>query len=142
MEKKTPLLDEIGRKHGMKVPGNYFADFTEKMTESLPEREFPELVQPSLWLRVRPWIYMAAMFAGIWLMMKMFTGIFSVEKGETPDMEMTASATDGSTIEDEWIAYYVLKICVSVQKSSRARRLLRASDFSLCLQARLFTARH
>ena len=32
---------------------------------------------------------------------------FSVEKGETPDMEMTASATDGSTIEDEWIAYYV-----------------------------------
>ena len=31
MEKKTPLLDEIGRKHGMKVPGNYFADFTEKM---------------------------------------------------------------------------------------------------------------
>ena len=33
----------------MKVPGNYFADFTEKMTESLPEREFPELVQPSLW---------------------------------------------------------------------------------------------
>ena len=78
MEKKTPLLDEIGRKHGMKVPGNYFADFTEKMTESLPEREFPELVQPSLWLRVRPWIYMAAMFTGIWLM-----------------------------IEDEWIAYYV-----------------------------------
>ena len=61
MEKKTPLLDEIGRKHGMKVPSNYFADFTEKMTESLPEREFPELVQPSLWLRVRPWIYMAAM---------------------------------------------------------------------------------
>ena len=27
MEKKTPLLDEIGRKHGMKLPGNYFADF-------------------------------------------------------------------------------------------------------------------
>ena len=50
---------------------------------------------------------MAAMFAGLWLMMKMFTAIFSVEKGETPDMEMTASATDGSTIEDEWIAYYV-----------------------------------
>ena len=72
MEKKTPLLDEIGRKHGMKVPGNYFADFTEKMTESLPEREFPELVQPSLWLRVRPWIYMAAMFAGISLMIKTF----------------------------------------------------------------------
>ena len=59
MEKKTPLLDEIGRKHGMKVPGNYFADFTEKMTESLPEREFPELVQPSLWL---PYVAMSQNF--------------------------------------------------------------------------------
>ena len=38
MEKKTPLLDEIGRKHGMKEPEGYFADFTEKMVERLPER--------------------------------------------------------------------------------------------------------
>ena len=45
MEKKTPLLDEIGRKHGMKVPGNYFADFTEKMTESLPEKSMPHSLQ-------------------------------------------------------------------------------------------------
>ena len=107
MEKKSPLLDEIGRKHGMKVPENYFADFTEKMVESLPEREFPMPEQPTLWLRVRPWVYMAAMFAGIWLMLKMFTGIFSVEKGETPDVEMTASVVEDTSVEDEWIAHYV-----------------------------------
>ena len=107
MEKKSPLLDEIGRKHGMKVPGNYFADFTEKMVESLPEREFPMPEQPTLWLRVRPWVYMAAMFAGVWLMLKMFTGIFSVEKGETPQVEMTASSPEESTVEEEWFAHYV-----------------------------------
>lgn len=107
MEKKTPLLDEIGRKHGMKVPEDYFADFTEKMVDRLPEREIPLPEQPTLWLRVRPWVYMAAMFAGVWLMMKMFTGIFSVEKGETPQVEMTASAPEESTVEDEWIAHYV-----------------------------------
>lgn len=107
MEKKTPILDEIGRKHGMKVPENYFADFAGKMADSLPEREIPLPEQPTLWLRVKPWIYMAAMFAGIWLMMKMFTGIFSVEKGETPDVEMTASAGEERLIEDEWIAHYV-----------------------------------
>ena len=38
MEKKTPLLDEIGRKNGMKVPGNNFADYTEKMTDRMTER--------------------------------------------------------------------------------------------------------
>ncbi len=107
MEKKTPILDEIGRKHGMKVPENYFADFAGKMADSLPEREIQLPEQPTLWLRVKPWIYMAAMFAGIWLMMKMFTGIFSVEKGETPDVEMTASAGEERLIEDEWIAHYV-----------------------------------
>ena len=107
MEKKTPILDEIGRKHGMKVPENYFADFAGKMADSLPEREIPLPEQPTLWLRVKPWIYMAAMFAGIWLMMKMFTGIFSVEKGETPDVEMTASAGEERSIEDELIAHYV-----------------------------------
>ena len=41
MEKKTPLLDEIGRKHGMKVPGNYFADFTEAITKVARVREIP-----------------------------------------------------------------------------------------------------
>lgn len=107
MEKKTPLLDEIGRKHGMKVPEGYFADFTEKMVERLPEREIPLPEQPTLWLRIRPWVYMAAMFAGVWLMMKMFSGIFSVEKGATPDVEMTASAAEENSVEDEWIAHYV-----------------------------------
>lgn len=107
MEKKTPLLDEIGRKHGMKVPEGYFADFTEKMVERLPEREIPLPEQPTLWLRIRPWVYMAAMFAGVWLMMKMFTGIFSVEKGATLDVEMTASAAEENSVEDEWIAHYV-----------------------------------
>ena len=79
MEKKTPLLDEIGRKHGMKVPGNYFADFTEKMTESLPEREFPELVQPSLWLRKTVDLYGSHVCRYMAYDENVY-GIFSVEK--------------------------------------------------------------
>ena len=99
MEKKTPLLDEIGRKHGMKVPGNYFADFTEKMTESLPEREFPELVQPSLWLRVRPWIYMAAMFVGAALIIRVASVNYKPETTETASNEAVEVDSDA----DEYI---------------------------------------
>lgn len=58
---------------GFRVPDNYFNDFAEQMTKSLPEREFKVEASPSLWLRVRPFIYMAAMFVGIWCMMKVFT---------------------------------------------------------------------
>ena len=57
------LQDKIGRDPGFRVPDGYFEDFTIKTMESLPP--YPE--QP-----VKPYVYMAAMFAGIWLTMKMF----------------------------------------------------------------------
>lgn len=63
---------------GMKVPEGYFAAFTDDLMSRLPER--PELSQEAaaqsprtFWERVRPYVYMAAMFAGIWLMLQMFT---------------------------------------------------------------------
>ncbi len=60
---------------GMKVPAGYFEQFALDMSTRLPER--PELTDTteaaprSLWERVRTYVYMAAMFAGIWLMMQM-----------------------------------------------------------------------
>ena len=34
-------------------------------------------VRPNLWLRLRPYVYMAAMFAGVWCMMHIFGRISS-----------------------------------------------------------------
>ena len=65
---------------GMKVPEGYFASFSENIAAMLPER--PELTKPAatkeprtMWERLRPYVYMAAMFAGIWLMLQMFVSI-------------------------------------------------------------------
>lgn len=69
----SKILEKLGKDPGFKVPENYFADFNTKMLESLPEVKITEEVKPSMWVRVRPFIYMAAMFAGIWLMMNIFT---------------------------------------------------------------------
>lgn len=65
---------------GLEVPEGYFADFAARMAASLPDR--PELEHPddieaensprTFWQHVRPYVYMAAMFAGVWLMMQMF----------------------------------------------------------------------
>lgn len=70
---------------GMKVPDGYFASFAGKMTAMLPER--PELTQGqaieaprTMWERFRPYVYMAAMFAGIWLMLQIFV---SFDHGKT-----------------------------------------------------------
>lgn len=79
MEKDKDILVGIGRRSGMTVPEGYFADFAERMKAMLPEQpEVPVEAAPkkvNVWLRVRPYVYMAAMFAGVWMMMKMFSSL-------------------------------------------------------------------
>lgn len=72
MEKQSEILDKVGRKSGMTVPEGYFADFAARMTETLPPLSRTEAPKRSFWQKARPYVYMAAMFAGIWLMMQMF----------------------------------------------------------------------
>ena len=70
------ILDKVNRNDGMTVPDGYFDDFAARMAASLPEREWeretPRVLPRSIWQRVRPYIYLAAMFMGVWCMMKMF----------------------------------------------------------------------
>lgn len=74
MSKEKDILNKVGKNDGIRVPEGYFEDFAEKMMAMLPEKE--EKQEPSknmrIWLRIRPYAYMAAMFAGIFCMMKMF----------------------------------------------------------------------
>ena len=70
----STLLKKYGKDPGFKVPENYFADFNQRMTEMLPDVEItPVDAKPTLWQRVRPLVYMAAMFAGVWCMMQVFS---------------------------------------------------------------------
>lgn len=67
---------------GQHVPEAYFEDFVSRMAASLPYRsEIEEATMPqkkrTIWEHVRPYVYMAAMFAGVWCMMQMFHSIKS-----------------------------------------------------------------
>ena len=57
----------------MKVPEGYFSDLERNIMNALPpypsQRKAPKL---SAWQRMKPYAYLAAMFCGIWLMMKVF----------------------------------------------------------------------
>lgn len=68
------ILERIDRNDGMTVPDGFFASFAEKMEASLPEMEWerqPKVLPRSMWQKVRPYVYLAAMFAGVWCMMNM-----------------------------------------------------------------------
>ena len=70
------------KSNGMTVPEGYFDDFAARMAASLPEQEWErageaaaEAPRRTVWQIVRPYVYLAAMFMGVWLMMNMFDHI-------------------------------------------------------------------
>lgn len=78
MKGKQDILDRIDRHSGMTVPEHYFADFSAEMMSRLPEKTFEQnakILPRSIWQRVRPYVYLAAMFCGVWLMMWLFNDI-------------------------------------------------------------------
>jgi hypothetical protein len=74
MNKKYRKTDEIGNKNPFTVPEGYFESLNSRIQERLNDVEAEPLPVVSLWGRIRPWVYMAAMFAGIALMFRIFSG--------------------------------------------------------------------
>ena len=70
----STILNKYGKDSGFKVPENYFDDFNKKMAEMLPDVEItPVDIKPTMWQRIKPIAYLAAMFAGVWCMMSVFS---------------------------------------------------------------------
>ena len=73
MRQEDKLKEKFGKELPFKLPEGYFKSFGERIAERLPEYpETAEVRKVSAWHRVRPYIYLAAMFAGIWCMMQIF----------------------------------------------------------------------
>lgn len=67
-------LEEIDRKRNpFKVPDNYFARLNEEIMNHLPEKEIVPPQTVSLWEKVKPWVYMAAMFVGLYITIQFLT---------------------------------------------------------------------
>ncbi len=109
MKEDKDILSRINHRDGMTVPDGWFDDFATRMVNSLPER--PELetapqiiVNHSLWSRIRTYVYMAAMFAGIWCMLKMFTSITSNSSDVSMESNpILAEAFNNETFVNDYI---------------------------------------
>ena len=72
METRHDILEKVGHKTGFTVPDGYFDNVRSKILQNLPEYQEARPEPVSRWRKIQPYLYMAAMFAGIWCMMKMF----------------------------------------------------------------------
>lgn len=110
MKKENDILTKIDHRDGRTVPEGYFEDFATRMAAELPHQSWedePAAVDTTpakrtLWEKLRPYVYMAAMFAGVWLMMKMFTiGTPPSAQEQLQQNEVLAEAlSDGSYVEN------------------------------------------
>lgn len=88
MGKEDNLLRKVGTGNPFRVPDQYFEDFTQELMNKLPEKEpMTSMPEITLWQRVKPWIYMTAMFCGIMLSVKIFVG--NPSKDEFPIISQT-----------------------------------------------------
>ena len=72
MKEEDILLKKLGKEDSFKVPDGYFENLTSEVMNKLPEKEkvvFKE--EPvSTWTRLKPLLYMAAMFVGAALIIR------------------------------------------------------------------------
>lgn len=67
------LLDRFGRKGPWKVPEGYFAQMMTEVEGKLPAQpQEQRYVEMTRWQKLKPYVYLAAMFLGIWVMMNVF----------------------------------------------------------------------
>ena len=97
MKEEDELLRKCGTKNPFTVPEGYFENFSKELMEKLPEKEI-SLSEPVIttWQRVKPWIYMTAMFCGLMLSVRVFVGR---PKQDTPIF----TAAEAAEFSDEYI---------------------------------------
>ena len=89
MKEEQNIIDRFGKETPFRVPKGYFESVRIEIESKLPAYpEAPKEEKLSTWMRVRPYVYLAAMFAGIWLMMTVFhrvSGMGSVNLDNPPE---------------------------------------------------------
>ena len=93
-------LKKITQENPFRVPEGYFEGFTSDLMSRLPEKEKTDVHrEPTTWEKVRPWLYMAAMFIGAALIIRVASPGETVSNGQ----QQQQIAADESDIEMEYI---------------------------------------
>jgi hypothetical protein len=73
METKLNILEKIKGKNPFKVPNGYMESLTGQIMAGIPEKSLPiETKVVSMRDRIRPWLYLAGVFAGLLILFRVF----------------------------------------------------------------------
>ncbi len=106
-------LDEREPRRPFTVPEGYFENLTHSIMASLPEQEsvWSSTITVTPWMRIRPYLYAAAAFMGIYFCIKAAVGITTRDNTQMADIEQTTIYSDeyiDSFLETAMIDDYTL----------------------------------
>ena len=115
MKEEDILLKKLGKENSFKVPDGYFENLTSEVMNKLPEKEKVVFKEESVstWTRLKPLLYMAAMFVGAALIIRVASSEYtpSVERMAADDteteMEYINMAVENSMLDDYSLYVYL-----------------------------------
>ena len=115
MKEEDTLLKKLGKENSFKVPEGYFENLTSEVMNKLPEKEKVVFKEESVstWTRLKPLLYMAAMFVGAALIIRVASSEHtpSVERMAADDteteMEYINMAVENSMLDDYSLYVYL-----------------------------------
>ena len=102
MEAKDNKLENMRTENPFRVPDGYFEGFTARMMEQIPDDE-PQFEdnKVTMWDRVRPIFYLAAMFAGLGLFFKAIVFFDNSDKLSNQADSLLVSTQNSTYMADE-----------------------------------------
>lgn len=108
------LKKKVGTENPFRVPDGYFENFASNLMERLPEKEKVERSRKATpWEKVRPLLYMAAMFVGAMLLIRVAASHYTPAGTPEPDEELEAEmeyinmAMESSMLDDYSLYVYL-----------------------------------
>ena len=98
-------LNQFKDKQPFKLPSNYMEGLTEQIMSSLPEAPL-QIEQPvTLMTKLRPYFYMAAMFASMVFVLKLLIGDAAVDTQQRLDKTAMFTAKSDDVADEEFLEY-------------------------------------
>ena len=92
-------MDRLKGKQPFRVPDGYMEGLTNRIMEGLPDSPVMEAESVSLVERIRPWLYLAAVFAGMGLFFKAIIGVDSAREDTLSDTLLVRSEVPSASLE-------------------------------------------
>jgi hypothetical protein len=106
--KLDKIIDSYRTNPPFRVPDHYFAHFNEEIMSRLPEKKVAPQTgkRVSMWDKVKPLVYMAAMFAGLYFSINLLTknNDFNLLTNRQTEQQQTLNSPN---IDNRWASVHV-----------------------------------